>query len=442
MNRTPVLTGVIAALTLLLTAPGQAQIAVRGKKIYTSSGVVLTDGVVVLREGKIAEIGPANKVVIPAGFTIVDAAVVTPGLVDIRGTVGLTGIYNNFGHDQDQLETSAAMQPELRALDAYNPQEKLVAYVRGFGVTTVNTGHAPGRLISGQSVIVKTTGNTVEEALMVETGAVLADMSSEALQGSGSPGTRAKVMSLLRQQFLAAQRTIATSEAEAKKVTVKAPGKTTTTSKPAATTTKTNTTATNTPASKTGDGSPRDLRQEMFVRILKREIPLMITAHRAQDIASALRLAREFRFRLILDGASDAPLLLEEIKAAGVPIALHPTMQRAFGDTQNLSFETAAKLKKAGIPFAIETGFEAYVPKVRVLLFEAAVAAANGLSTEEALSAITIDAARILGIEKRVGSLEVGKDGDVALYDGDPFEYLTHCTGTIIQGRLVSSDRN
>jgi imidazolonepropionase-like amidohydrolase len=168
----------------------------------------------------------------------------------------------------------------------------------------------------------------------------------------------------------------------------------------------------------------------------------MITAHRAQDIASALRLAREFRFRLILDGASDAPLLLEEIKAAGVPIALHPTMQRAFGDTQNLSFETAAKLKKAGIPFAIETGFEAYVPKVRVLLFEAAVAAANGLSTEEALSAITIDAARILGIEKRVGSLEVGKDGDVALYDGDPFEYLTHCTGTIIQGRLVSSDRN
>jgi imidazolonepropionase-like amidohydrolase len=131
-------------------------------------------------------------------------------------------------------------------------------------------------------------------------------------------------------------------------------------------------------------------------------------------------------------------LLIDEIKAAGVPVILHPTMQRAIGDQENLSFETAAKLVAAGIPVALQSGYEAYVPKTRVVLFEAGVAAANGLSQQQALRAITLDAAKILGIDKRVGSLEVGKDGDVALYDGDPLEYTTHCVGTIIDGRVVS----
>jgi imidazolonepropionase-like amidohydrolase len=100
--------------------------------------------------------------------------------------------------------------------------------------------------------------------------------------------------------------------------------------------------------------------------------------------------------------------------------------------------ETAAKLKKAGIPFALQSGYESYVPKTRVVLFEAAIAAANGLTREEALAAITIDAARILGIADRVGSIEKGKNGDLALYDGDPFEYTSHCTGVIISGQVMS----
>jgi imidazolonepropionase-like amidohydrolase len=121
-----------------------------------------------------------------------------------------------------------------------------------------------------------------------------------------------------------------------------------------------------------------------------------------------------------------------------VPVIVHPTMTRAFGEHENLSFETASKLVKAGIPVAIQSGYEAYVPKTRVVLWEAAVAAANGLSFDQALRTITIDAAKILGIADRVGSLEVGKDGDVALYDGDPFEYTSHCVGTVIDGRVVS----
>ena len=101
--------------------------------------------------------------------------------------------------------------------------------------------------------------------------------------------------------------------------------------------------------------------------------------------------------------------------------------------------EAASLLKKAGIRVALQSGFEGYVPKSRVVLFEAAVAAANGLTFEEALATITSDAARVLGLESRVGSLEPGKDGDLALYDGDPFEYTSHCTGTVIEGVVVST---
>jgi imidazolonepropionase-like amidohydrolase len=114
-------------------------------------------------------------------------------------------------------------------------------------------------------------------------------------------------------------------------------------------------------------------------------------------------------------------------------------MARASGEKENQSFQSASKLHAAGIPFAIQGGFEAYVPKVRVVLFEAAIAAAHGLNYDAAIESITISPARILGIQDRVGSLEVGKDADLALYDGDPLEYTTHCVGVAINGRVVSS---
>ena len=140
----------------------------------------------------------------------------------------------------------------------------------------------------------------------------------------------------------------------------------------------------------------------------------------------------------MLDGAAEAYLLVDQIKAAGVPVILHPTMFRSRGEAKNLSFETAAKLRAAGIPVALQSGYEGYVPKTRVVLFEAAVAASNGLKFEEALATITVDAAKILGVDDRIGSIEAGKDADLALFDGDPFEYTSHCVGTVIDGRVVS----
>ena len=405
---------VLSALLLVLLAAtsASAQLAVRGKKIYTMTGPVVEDGVVIIREGKVAAIGRAADLAIPAGFKVLEAAVVTPGLIDARSVVGLAG-YFNHEHDQDQLERSSPMQPELRAVDSYNTREALIEWVRGYGVTTLHTGHAPGELISGQTMIVKTTGNTVEDAVMVPTAGISLTLGPGSLRGGGqSPGTRGKQMSMLRARLLEAKSYLESLEPREEK-----PGKAGEEKK-------------NTP--------PVNLGLAALASVLRKEVPLLITAHRAQDIATALRLKKEFDLRIILDGGAEAYLLTEELKKAGVPVIIHPSMARFNGALQNASFETAARLKKAGLKVAMQSGYESYVPKTRVVLFEAAVAAANGLGFEGALELITISAAEILGISDRVGSLAVGKDGDLALFDGDPFEYTTHCVGTIIEGRLVS----
>ncbi|MBM3964513.1 MAG: hypothetical protein FJ308_05515, partial [Planctomycetes bacterium] len=179
-------------------------IAIRGKQIHTVSGKVIENGVVVCVDGKIATIGEAGSVAIPEGAVVRDAEVVLPGLIDVRTCVGLSGILN-VDHDSDHLESSSPLQPELRAIDAYNPREELVEYLRSFGVTTVHTGHAPGELISGQTLIAKTTGNSVEAAVVVDGRAICATL-AESSQKSGkqSPGTRGKQMAILRTLMLEA----------------------------------------------------------------------------------------------------------------------------------------------------------------------------------------------------------------------------------------------
>lgn len=390
-----VVTFLLTAHCLLLTAA--AQVAVKGETVWTMAGEPIKNGVVLIKDGKIEAVGAEGSVTIPAGYKVMSAKVVTPGLIDAHTVVGLAG-YLNQPHDQMQLEASAPMQPELRAIDAYNADERLVEWLRGLGITTIHTGHSQGALISGQTMIAKTWGKTVDEAAIVPAAMIAANLGDGALAGQGkSPGTRAKQVSMLRTELLKA-------EAAAKKT----------------------------------DGA-RDLRTEMFVKLLKREIPLLVTANRAQDIMTALRIAKEFNLRIVLDGAAESYLVINEIKAAGVPVIIHATMARAGGETENLSMETASKLKAAGIPVALQSGFEGYVPKTRVVLFEAAIAAANGLSQRDALATITIDAAKLLGIDNRVGSLAVGKDADLAMFDGDPFEYTSHCVGTIINGAVVST---
>lgn len=394
----------MAAFSVLATSVAAlAQVAIKADTIYTMAGDPIRDGVIVIVDGKISAIGPAASTRIPADLKTLTAKVATPGLIDARATVGLTGIANQ-DQDQDQLDRSSPIQPELRAIDAVNMLDPLVAYLRGFGITAAHVGHAPGELISGQTMVIKLTGKSVDDAVLTPALAVACTLAEEAQKGDEkAPGTRGKMIAMLRAELIKAQEYVRNLDAADE------------------------------------DKRPaRDLRLEALGRVLTGELPLMVYAHRVRDIANALRLAEEFKLKLWLDGACEAYLIADRVKQAGVPVIVHPTMTRAWGETQNLTLECAAKLRDAGVPIALQSGFEDYVPKSRVVLFEAAIAAAHGLGFEDALRSVTIDAARLLGVDNRVGSLEVGKDGDVALYDGDPFEYLTHCVGVVIDGEIVS----
>lgn len=414
-----------AALVLSLASLVPAQLAVVGETVHTMDGLPIPGGVVLIADGKIQRVGAAGTA-IPEGYRVLRARVVTPGLIDAHTVAGLSGALNQ-PHDQDQLESSSPLQPELRAVDAFNREEKLVEWLRGFGVTTLHTGHGPGAVISGQTMVVKTAGTSLAASILVPEAMIAATLGDDAtVRGGKSPGTRAKVVALLREELVKAgeyrrkiARAAAAAAAAAKDVDEGAPKE-------------------DGARPESDPGPARDLRLEALGRLLSREVPLLVTAQRSRDILTALRIAEEFDLRIVLDGGAEAYLVLDQIRAAGVPVLAHPPMMRTKGETGNATRELCAILAKAGIPFALQSGYESYVPKTRVVLFEAAIAAANGLSFEQALAAITIDAARILGVEKRVGSLAPGKDADLALYDGDPFEYTTHCVGVVIDGVVVS----
>jgi imidazolonepropionase-like amidohydrolase len=379
-----------------------AQIAVRGEKVYTMAGEVLANGVILIKDGKIERVGAGLK--IPAGYTVYQARVVTPGLVDARSVVGLSGALN-IPSDQDQLEKSNPIQPDLRAIDAYNTDDTLIGYLRVNGVTTIHTGHGVGALISGQTMVVKTKPGMIDDVTIIPAAMLAMSLGNSVQANFSSPGTRSKEIAMLRAELLKAQ-------GYEKKMQGKD-----STKRPA-----------------------RDLGQEMLVKLLHGEMKALVSANTATDILSAMRLAKEFRLRLVIEGVAEGYRLIDKIKASGAEVIVHPTMARPYGEMANMTMENAAILTRAGIPVSIESGFEGYVPKTRVILFEAAVAAANELPYDEALKAITLNPARLLGLDKRIGSLEKGKDADLVLYDGDPFEYTTHVCKVVIDGRLAADN--
>ena len=400
-------------MLVLVPAVAAETLVVYADTIHTMAGEPIEDGYVLVRDGDIAAVGKAADFRPDGTETVLKATVVTPGLIDAHTCVGLAG-HLNIKHDRDELDEGDPLQPHLRALDAYNPHERLVEWVRGYGVTTVHTGHAPESLISGQTMIVKTTGNRVEDAVIQPVAMIACSMSDTAIRGK-TPGTRAKAAAMLRQRLLDAEHYV-------RKQAAREAGE-----------------EMDDDDDDKDDSGKRNLELESLASVLAGDTPLLIHAHRARDIANALRLREEFDIPIVLDGACEAYVLKDDIKAAGVPVFIHPTMIRPFGERENLSFETASKLIEAGIPVAMQSGYESYVPRTRVVLYEAGMAAANGCEFDDALAMITITPARILGIDDRVGSIEVGKDGDLALYDGDPFEWTSHCTGVVIDGEVVSS---
>jgi imidazolonepropionase-like amidohydrolase len=390
-------------------APGldgtPARLAVFAGRIHTVGGGTLTDGALLIEDGKLRYVGPRARLDLPPGTPVLTAAVATPGLIDAHTVVGVSGQLN-IPADQDQDETSDPNQAELRVLDSFNPGEPLLEFLRMHGVTVIHALPGRANVIAGQTGVFRTQGHSAEQMALRFPAGILVNLGEVPKQSYQNrlPTTRMGTAALVRAAFAQAQadgHKRAAAQDEDKR-------------------------------------PPRNLKLEALGLALDRKVPVIFSAHRADDLATALRLAKEFDLRAELDLATEGYLMADALAAARVPVIVHPTMQRAGSmETYHSHLGNAAVLADRKVPLAIGTGYESYVPKTRVLRYEAAMAMVNGLGFDRALAAVTIDAARLLEVDDRYGSLEVGKVADVVLYDGDPFEHTTHVTHTLMDGRVV-----
>ena len=382
-------------------APATAKgvIVVEASRIHTGTGEPIENGMVVVRDGKIVAVCKVGEVQEPEGATLIRTAQVSPGLIDAFTVAGLAGAWN-IPADQDQDEPSDPNQSDLRVLDGFNPLEPLMEFLRANGVTVVHS--TPGRVnpVAGTTGVFRCDGRTAEGAALNKALAMLVNLGEtpkESFKVKG-PQTRMGTAALVRRQLVEAQ------AYKEKKGTV-----------------------------------PSNPKHEAWLPALDGKVPVIFAAHRADDIRTGLRIAEEFKLKPVIALGTEAWMLADELAKKKVPVIVHPTMQRAAGsmETQHTLLANAAILQKAGVQVLLGTAYEGYVPKIRNLRSEAAMAAANGLGHAAAMKMVTLDAAKFLGIDKDHGSLEAGKTADLVLYDGDPFEHSTHVLLTIMAGKVV-----
>ncbi len=373
-------------------------------RVHTAVGPPLEKAAIVVENGLIVAVLKADELVIPEDATVLTAAEVTPGFIDPFCVAGLTGAWN-IPADQDQDELSDPNQAELRVIDGFNPNEPLLEFLQANGVTTIHTTPGRANVLAGQSAIFRTDGGTLESALVKTPGAILVNLGEspkDAYKGK-APTTRMGTAGIVRKAFADADSYRANKGAK----------------------------------------TPRSPKHEALVPALEGKVPVYFAAHRADDITTALRIAEEFKLKPVIVLGTEGYRLADELKKAGVPVIVHPTMQRAAGSMETLNgfIGNAAVLADKGVPVCLSTAFESYVPKTRVLRHEASVAAVNGLGHQRALRCITIEPAKLLGISGKYGSIEKGKVADLVLFNGDPFETTSQVTHTLMAGRLVY-DRN
>lgn len=395
----------VLSLGLAATPLHAETLLVTADQLYTSSDAgVIDGGAVLIEDGKIAAVGHLAAMSVPAGTRTLEAAVVLPGFIDSHALVGVSGAYNIHA-DQDGFEASTPSGAQFRVLDSFNPAELLVTEALRKGTTTVHVTPRPTAPIAGRSAVFKTAGTVADEMLLREDPAVfftLGEAPKMAFGDKSGPGTRMATAALIRAELYKAQEWAAKDE----------------------------------------DEREPDLAMASLADVLAGNTLAVFTAHREDDIATALRIAREFDLRAVINYGTEAFLMRPMLREAGATVVLAPPMQRPAGlEKWNTTIEAAALLHEGGVPFVFATGYEAYVPKSRILLWESAIAVANGLPAEQAVRAATIEAARLWGVEDRVGSLEPGKDADLVLFNGDPFEYTTHVKQVLVDGEVVVDNR-
>lgn len=405
-----VVAAVVAAVVTALPSLAET-LVIDADRLHPVSGPPVSNGRVVVSEGRFLHVGAQSGIEAPPGARRLRAAVVTPGLIDAYTSVGLTGLWN-VPDVLDQDETSAPNQAALRAIDAFNPDEPLLRYLLEHGVTVVQAGPGPASPIAGQAGIFRTAGKSADEmtvrfpsALVFNLGDVPKRTAAEAAR---FPATRMGTAALIRNALREGERGCGWLGRRC-------------------------------PGGRLQDGGAG---RDVLARVARGKLPAIFTAHRADDLLTAVRLADEFELRYTIAGGSEAWMVADALADARARLLYGPVMQRVTAiENLNASYETPAVLAASGVPFAIRSGFESYVPRTRLVLFEAGVAAANGLGPAAALRAITLEAARLLGIEEEHGSIDVGKVADLVLFDGDPFEYTTHVVGVVAAGENVFEGR-
>lgn len=382
-------------------------LVIKNAKLYTITDGIIEGSILIDDQGKIASLG---QVEIPNDATVIDATakVVMPGMIDAHGHAGLWE--EGLGWEgSDGNETTDPITPQLRALDAINPHEKGIAEALQAGVTAMCVLPGSANVVGGQGVIVHLHGNTVEDMIIEEDGGLkmaFGENPKRVYSGQKkTPSTRMATAAILRENLIKAQNYLAKLE-KGKTDPDKAPEK--------------------------------DLKMEAFVKVLKRETKVRAHAHRADDIMTALRIAKEFNLDMSIEHCTEGHKITKELKEAGVWALVGPTMSnRSKVELQELSFNTLRVLWEAGIPVTI-TMDHPVIP-VGYLPTAAGYAVKAGLPYEEALKAITINPAKVLGIDDRYGSLEVGKMADLVVWSGDPLEIKSEVEQVLIHGEVVYS---
>jgi imidazolonepropionase-like amidohydrolase len=376
----------------------EAPLAITGGRVLTMAGPPLERGTVVIRRGKIESVSPGGA--LPAGARVIDAAggYVLPGLVDCHTQVGISGDF--VGPDTD--ESVQIVSPEMRVVDAIYTYSSEFLRAREAGITTVGVFPGGKNLIGGQGAAVKTSGRTLDEVLLRSFAGLKLSLGEEPKREGGSPRTRMGEMAILR-------KTLREAGQFGKK------GKET--------------------------GVLEEMKNRPLEELMAAKVPGWIQALRATDIENSLALAREFHFPLVLVYAHESGRLVEEIRKAGVPVVVTPVKSMWYRwEKETYDPATPARLAAAGVLIAVSAG-EGSPYGVAALPIYAAYAMRWGLGEDDALRAITINPARILGVESRVGSLEPGKDADVVLFRGHPLDVRTRVDRVWIGGEVVYEGR-
>lgn len=379
---------------------------IKNARIITGDGRVIERGEVAF-DDKMRYVGEnypgeADEVIDASGYTV------TPGLIDAHCHVGLFGDSTGF-EGADANEDSDPIMPQLRAVDGINPQDRSFEDARKAGITTVVTGPGSANAVGGQFAAVKTYGVCVDDMLLKAPCAMKMALGENPKtvynDKNQTPVTRMGTMALIRELLY---KTINYRDALKKYED----------------------------DSEENEKPDFDIKLEAMLPVINREIPVKVHAHRADDICSAIRLAKEFDIRVTIEHCSDGDIIADILEREKLPVMLGPTLtDRSKPELRNLSFATYKNLSERDIKTAIITDH----PEITIenLPLCAALAVRNGMDGEKALSAITLTAAENCGIGDRVGSLCEGKDADIAVFTCDPTDFGAECIMTFINGKAV-----